>query len=145
MIGLMKAQNLKKREQMLLEIQKLLLRFRTGISFSSKTVSELISENRANPLCAAAASSGSFIFDPCGALGRAAKEQLQTEKDKKLLSDFAAGLGTSDTEGQLKHIELYAGLLKENIKEAQEDYRNKSKLFTALGLFSGATICLVLI
>lgn len=142
--GITAARKLKRREQMLLDLKKLLLRFKTGISFSSRSVSELILENRDSLFCNRAADEPCFPFDPCEALKLASEALLANSRDQELVRGFADGLGTSDTESQLNHVELYAGLLETNLAEARGEYAQKSKLYVALGLFSGVTICLIL-
>lgn len=64
--------------------------------------------------------------------------------DAELLLSFGEGFGTSDTDGQLSHMELYSGLFRSNLKSAREDRNRKSKLYLTLGVFAGLSSALLL-
>ncbi|MEE0957112.1 MAG: stage III sporulation protein AB [Ruminococcus sp.] len=65
--------------------------------------------------------------------------------DKELLSAFGSQLGASDTEGQLRHIELYQTLFAKQLKQAEETLAQKSRLYRTLGLFGGLSVGIVLL
>lgn len=62
-------------------------------------------------------------------------------KDKRLIEQFGAELGHTDIEGQIAHCEVTAKLLEEQIEQAREEKKKKSKLFSMLGLFFGTGRC----
>ncbi len=67
-----------------------------------------------------------------------------SKSDLELLNGFGAGFGSSDTEGQLAHFSLYAGLTAEALEKAKEDQSRKSKLYLMLGSFGGIVAALLL-
>jgi stage III sporulation protein AB len=64
--------------------------------------------------------------------------------DAELLLSFGEGFGTSDTDGQISHMELYSGLFRANLKSARDDRNRKSKLYLTLGVFAGLSSALLL-
>ncbi len=64
--------------------------------------------------------------------------------DIELLRGFGKGFGTSDVEGQISHCTLYGELVNENLKNAREEKKRKSRLYQILGTFSGMVAALVL-
>ena len=76
------------------------------------------------------------------------REEAQSEgfskSDLELLRGFGAGFGASDTEGQLAHFGLYAGLVAEALENAKQDRSRKSRLYLMLGSFGGIVAALLL-
>ncbi len=64
--------------------------------------------------------------------------------DKELLSEFGSALGTTDIDGQLKHLELYGELFQNRLEECRGAFRDKSKIYRALGLFGGISAALLI-
>ena len=106
---------------------------------------ELIRGHPGSIFCKRAAADPAFSEDPCGALKRAGEMILVQREDRQLFQGFIGELGISDTENQLAHIGLYQGFAAKQLQEAEEDLRNRSRLFVALGLFGGVTLSLLLI
>jgi len=106
---------------------------------------ELIAENGNSRFCRLAAEDPAFLPEPKAALERAGEKLLKETADMELYRGFVRGLGDSDTESQLEHMSLYAGLLESNLARAKEAKTEKSRLYVCLGLFSGITLCLVLL
>lgn len=73
-----------------------------------------------------------------------AKDEGFSKSDLDLLRGFGAGFGTSDTEGQLAHFSLYAGLAEEALEGAKQDRNRKSRLYLMLGSFGGILTALLL-
>lgn len=65
--------------------------------------------------------------------------------DIEVLMSFATNLGTTDTDGELKNIELHTQMLKNNIVDASSDIERKSKLYKTFGLSLGVTIVIFII
>lgn len=65
--------------------------------------------------------------------------------DYALLSEFGKLLGTTDIEGQLKHIELYKTLFNNSLDNSNIEYKNKGKLYRLLGFFCGAVLSIMFI
>lgn len=66
-------------------------------------------------------------------------------EDMAMLKEFGDGLGITDTEGQLSHIELYRAMFAKQQAQAEDDIIQKSKLYKTLGLFAGVSAALMLI
>lgn len=65
--------------------------------------------------------------------------------DKELLSEFGSLLGTTDVEGQLKHLELYGSIFQKRLKDCQAEFKDKSRVYRALGLFGGVSAALIIL
>lgn len=65
--------------------------------------------------------------------------------DKELLLEFGSGLGTTDIEGQLSHLELYRSIFQKRLQERQSEFKDKSKIYRALGLFGGISTALIIL
>lgn len=65
-------------------------------------------------------------------------------RDVELLEAFGTRLGTTDTQGQLTHIELYQSLFQKQLTQAKEELEQKAKLYQTLGLFAGIAAALTL-
>ena len=142
MLGLMKSATLQKRVSTLLDIKKLLRRFKTEISYTGKELGELVRSCGDIDICSKAAQIEGV--NPLEALEKAADSALICRKEKELFSDFVRGLGRTGVQGQIGHIELYQGLFDSLLAQARDENAKKSKLYTALGLFSGITVCVLL-
>lgn len=144
-MGWLNARKLRQRELALLEFKCLLQRFRTGISFSSHTLLELIDVNRDIALCEAARQQPCFQADPRNALKKAGDTVFFHENDCRMFQGFLAELGSSGTREQLEHIELYEGLLENSLIQARESCEKKSRLYLAMGTSGGLSLCLLLL
>ena len=61
------------------------------------------------------------------------------------LTDFFSKLGSTDTDGQLEHINIYKISFKTACDNSLEEYKTKSRLYKALGFFVGASIALMIL
>ena len=66
--------------------------------------------------------------------------------DEKAFADaFFAGLGVTDLEGQLSHIEQYTAVAEERRQEALDRYRRCAKAYAATGICAGLGIGITLL
>ena len=142
--GSAKSQELRNRERLLTQWQRLIQSLKTGISYSARPLAELLRSSD-SPFCKLAVQHPDFLRDPPQALAQAGASLLNRAGDKALYREFAEGLGASDAPGQLRHLDLYAGLVSEALKEAREERDKRGRLYQCLGLFGGLTICLLLL
>lgn len=145
MTGILSTKRLKKRVNMLLETKRMLLRFKTEISYASQDIGAIIRTASEYTVCEAAVALPAFMLNPCHALLEAARDNLPDSKDIEWFEDFISGLGQSDTAGQIEHIDLHKELLQSHIDQAVHDYSTKAKLYLALGLFSGVVLCTLIV
>ncbi len=72
-------------------------------------------------------------------------KDVLTVEDLDVLESFAKKLGTSDTLGELKNIDMHLELISKSICDADADIKQKSKIYKTLGLSLGVTISILLI
>lgn len=144
-IGMKKSGELKTREERLLALKRMIQVFRTEICYTARPLDQLISENRESVFCSLAMKEPSIFQDPKDALQNAGKQLLKDTGDLELYRSLVKGLGESDSQSQMEHLDLYAELLETRLKQAEEAKEKKSRLYVCLGLFGGITLCLVLL
>ena len=144
-LGLQKSGELRKREETLLEFKQLLQRFRAEIHYTLRPLGELISGNQDFRLCSLAAGEQCFFHSPKEALEQAGRKLFRDASDAELCVGFVKGLGESDSQSQLEHLNLYSDLLEAHLARAGEAREKKSRLYICLGLFGGLTLCLLLV
>lgn len=142
--GLGRTWELRQRVTYLSQLEVLLQWLKTEIAYSARPLPELIKAGD-SPFCRAAARKPEFSSDPCGALYKAGASLLGDERDKKLIRDLAAGLGTSGIQGQLDHLELCAARARQHLTEARGAYKERSRLYPGLGALLGLGAWVLLI
>ena len=65
--------------------------------------------------------------------------------DKELLYKFGSALGTTDIEGQLKHLGLYGEIFQNRLSECENALKDKSRIYRALGLFGGISTAIIIL
>ena len=68
-----------------------------------------------------------------------------SKKDKLNLSKLGENLGHLDKQMQINHIDLYLNQLEEEIGEASDNLKEKSRLYNILGVMCGIFIIIVII
>lgn len=68
-----------------------------------------------------------------------------TKDDEKMIGDFLKVLGESGIYGQKNIFELFKKNLEKNLKEAEAISKKNSKLYSYLGVLTGAMIAIFLI
>ena len=76
---------------------------------------------------------------------RLSSEIPLSKSDISMLNDFGGQLGKTDTEGQLKHLELYEVSFSKQLSSALDAITKKSKLYKTMGFFAGSAIALMMI
>ena len=67
------------------------------------------------------------------------------EEDKAILVSFGKLLGNSDTEGQIKNIELVLSQLKQQENKAEEQRLKNAAMYRRLGVLGGIAIVIILL
>lgn len=104
-----------------------------------------MASNRESQFCSLAAEDPAFPWDPRSSLEQAGEKLLKDPGDLELYRGLVRGLGESDVQGQLEHLDLYGSLLETSLAGAREERERKSRLYVCLGLFGGVVLCLVLL
>ena len=65
--------------------------------------------------------------------------------DVKVLTEFLSLLGMGDTESQVLRCETYSELIKKRFQNAENEVKEKAKLYSTLGFFSGLVIVILII
>ncbi len=68
-----------------------------------------------------------------------------SQEDKAVILQFAEKLGTTDTEGQIRHCQYFQKIFSENAEALKNECLTKSKLYRSLGFFSGLALAVVLV
>ena len=95
-------------------------------------------------VCAAQIASGASPPEAWATAVRACRSSLDAD-DRALLTEFGAGLGATDLEGQLAHCELYRKRAAERREEARAAQRCKARLYPILGAAAGLGLILLLV
>lgn len=139
-IGLHLSRRLTLRRELLMNFDKLLHRAMIGISYQAGDLCEVFSDNF-----------DGFVFThtmPFAVQWERFVRRFTAilrKEDIRMLTEFAQGLGASDTDAQRQHISLYIELLKEHIDASQEDIRLRSKMLRVVPLSIGIVIALMMI
>ena len=67
------------------------------------------------------------------------------DEERRLLLEFGALLGTSDTEGQLKALSVQQEEIHELYEIRCSEYRTKGKMYRSVGLLAGVTVGIIVI
>lgn len=141
--GYLYARRLRVRRDFLSRLQEFLCALSTAVRYRGEDIFTLV--NSSGELFHLSNSGSASFFqewrDQCAALCRSFR---LTRRDMELLEGLGKGLGTTDAQGQLKHIELYRALFEKQREAAFEEAAQKSKLYKALGLFAGVSVSLVI-
>ena len=70
---------------------------------------------------------------------------LLSKEDVAMLLEFTKELGTADCESQLRHIQMYSRLIQDQIADAQEAIRTKSKMVRIIPAAIGMILSLLLL
>ena len=142
--GFRRSRALKSREIFLGEISKLLNNFSIGIRCSGLTLDELISraDGRFAELVRGYIDGGD---DVRRAWERACSRLPKKDAEAALLAELGHSFGTSDREGTLRLIELYAVRFAELECAAREDYSHKGKAVMQVGTLCGIAAAILII
>ena len=89
-----------------------------------KMICELSKDKSGDFLCAWRNSVKSFYSDDC-----------LDKEDAKILLSFGNSLGVTDVEGQKNNCRLHISMIEKQLKTAEENLKEKSKINTALSSF----------
>lgn len=79
------------------------------------------------------------------AWNRAVESAGLDEEDEHVLKLLSSKIGKTDSEGQRRHIEYTASLLRERARDAKEIYEKNGKIYRSVGFLAGAAAVLLLI
>ena len=121
-------------------------RLETNIRYFSDDVFKLVSISAPSLLAQyfeEKTSSFSLWWDK--ALVKISKCYSLTEDERNSLTGFGHSLGTTDTEGQLSHINIYKGIFELIRDDFHKDCKTKSRLYKTLGFFCGAVLAILIL
>lgn len=148
MIGFVLSGRLYKRKDFLKSFTEFISLLATNLRYSGDDIFTLVNS------CAENSSLDSLLFSECDRpfdeLWLERVKQLSSEiplskSDISMLNDFGGQLGKTDTEGQLKHLELYEVSFSKQLSSARDAITKKSKLYKTMGFFAGSAIALMMI
>lgn len=68
-----------------------------------------------------------------------------SDADRAALLRFASGLGKYDVRTQKEQAELLLAELADSAREAERQYGKKGRVYRAMGVLSGAAVCILLV
>ena len=147
MIGFVLSGRLYKRRDFLKSFTEFISLLATNLRYSGDDIFTLVNS------CAENSSLDLLLFSECDRpfdeLWLERVKQLSSEiplskSDISMLNDFGGQLGKTDTEGQLKHLELYEVSFSKQLSSALDAITKKSKLYKTMGFFAGSAIALIM-
>lgn len=145
-IFILSGQYINKRMRKRISSLKILLVFieniNSQISFSKKTIQEIIQsvsskeEMKLKMICELSGDkSGDFLGAWRNAVSRFYSEDCLNKEDAKILLSFGNSLGVTDVEGQENNCRLHISMIEKQLKYAEDNLKEKSKINTALSSF----------
>lgn len=139
-IGIHLSQRLTRRRDVLTEFEVLFHRALIRIEYNAGDLCEVFSDNFAEfPF------EHNVPFDIQWQRFVDSFSYVLSKDDIGLLRSFTNDLGAADIESQRQHISLFSELLKEHIRQAQDDIQKKAKMVRIIPLSVGMVISLMVI
>lgn len=151
-IGLYAAYRLKLRVKFLEEFIYFISSMETQIRYNAGDLSSLIDGDYGRMVsqllenCRTYLNEGQNFKDAwIDAVDNLPKEYCLSDNEKEMVRDFGTGLGTTDTQGQLAHCELYLTAFKNKLESARCDHKEKGRIYTVLGTSLGVCVALLIL
>ncbi len=156
LVGILKAQKLKSRIEILEEFMKMCLLLKSKINYLREPLTYIFSaealndDNRAFRLLREAfveaeekdaEISQIWVYKA----DETYRSSELTQKDIESIKYLGIFLGQTDYENQLYQFEYLESMLKNQIDEADDEWKRKGPLYRKLGFFAGALLGIVLI
>lgn len=147
-LGFVKSQRLKRRNDSLCRLISALVLLETEISYGKKSIKDAlfsigVSENL--PLFTSASEKiGTLSVSDAFSYGIKSCDMCFSEADNSIILEFADTLGSLDTQSQIKsiaHTKELLGILK---KEAIEYYNRYGRMYRNMGILLGILLSLIL-
>lgn len=157
LIGCALAKDLKARKQELRQLQGQICMLENEIRYMSNPLAdafEKIAESNSGKTAAIFQKAAEIMKNEAGASASDAwKRAVEAcishtslnKEDEKIIKSFANMLGGSDTEGQLKNIRNFIGMLERQQKNADERCSSTAPVYRKLGVLFGITIVILLL
>lgn len=156
LVGVMKAHELKLRQELLEEYMKLLLALKSRINYFREPLSKGFLGDGENEARKAFLMANDIFCEldekKCGIEEIWAKKVEEsyrntplTAKDRECMAYVGSFIGQTDYENQLYSFDYTEQLLTAQIKEAGDVYAAKAPLYRRLGFFVGGLISVILI
>lgn len=150
LLGFSFSQNLVNRRKTLEAIIESLEKMKTYIGFSSMEIFSITAEvfgflQGFEEFTRVPESDVSYIkwWEAC--VKNLSKETGLCKEDKELLLRFSQGVGVSDVEGQMSHLDLFVRMFNERLHNAREAENKKSRLYKILGFSLGCAVTLTIV
>ena len=155
-IGILKAQGLKSRIEILEEFMKMCLLLKSKINYLREPLTYIFScdgqngENKAFTLLCESFEEAEQRDAEISEIWHLKAEEIYRSaglmpKDIECVKYLGTFLGQTDYENQLYQFEYLERMLKNQIDEAYDELKRKGPLYRKLGFFAGALIGIVLI
>ena len=150
LVGNSFSQRLENRSKYLGGFIEALTKMKALVAFGSYDIKTVVNESFSNI-------SGLEVFCDTGNLEESFTDWWQSkvssidkskgllQEDTELLIRFGEGLGITDTEGQITHLDLYSDLISQKLKSSKENANVKGRLYRILGFSLGCAVTLVIL
>lgn len=156
LVGILKAGELKRRQELLEEYMKLILTLKSRINYFREPLSQSFMSAGADEKRKAFLMADDIFTELDkreGQVDELWSEKVTeyyantplTAKDRECMAYVGSFIGQTDYENQCYRFEYTERLLQEQIAEAGEAYRVKAPLYSKLGFFVGILLAVVLI
>lgn len=144
-MGFIMAGELGKRTRALEEIYRSAIHIKTELEYRGADINDCF--NRRGELFARAYE---YLHQegilPCDALKRACKEALYLkEDDRAAINTYADNLNCEDIGGQIANVNLLLENLRLCIRDSEEEYRSKNRLYKSGGVIAGLGFIILLL
>ncbi len=113
-------------------IQEIIKEFASSEDTKLKTISELIKSENDN-----------FSDNWKNSVSRFCCEDCLNKEDEKILLSFGKILGVTDIRGQNSNCRLHKVMLEKQLKDAEEKLREKSRVNTAVSFFLALSVVII--
>lgn len=142
-MGLCRAYSLRSRVNALVDFLSAIEQLRTEISFAARPLGDCLCALSGSRLCKTAAALPFVHEHPQRALAAATETCFANADDRALALEFAAALGSSDVDSQLRTLDFFAARIRTQFHTAEQERTGKSKLSVYLGLCGAAVVCIL--
>lgn len=142
-MGLFRAIALRRRVEALTDFLQTVELLRTEISFSARPLADCLCSLSGSVLCRTACANPFIHQNPRAALEDASRLCFANSEDRALALEFAAALGSSDTDSQLRTLDHFAARIQHRLHAADQERTQKSKLSVYLGLCGAVAVCIL--
>ena len=156
MFGFMSAYRLQNRTRGIHAIIADIKRVQSRMEYSSASIGRILSEMDTSPICKLWSCMGKELSEGACVLDgwRSSYEHVRSElplvcalhaEDTAALEELFSELGRSDIESQRQYFALFYSRMEAIYQTAENDYKNRGRVFRGIGALGGVAVAILLI